>query len=42
MVFCVKNPDVQNLMREVTFVRCKDAWRTSGKRSETLWRFLLL
>uniref|UniRef100_H2RW43 triacylglycerol lipase n=1 Tax=Takifugu rubripes TaxID=31033 RepID=H2RW43_TAKRU len=32
MVFCVKNPDVQNLMREVTFVRCKDALRTSGKR----------
>lgn len=38
-VFCVKDPDAQNLLREVTFVKCKDAWRTCGKRSDTTPNF---
>lgn len=31
MVFCVKDPDVQSLTQELTFVRCKDAWRTNKR-----------
>lgn len=33
MVFCVKDPETQNLTQEVTFVKCKDAWRTNPKRT---------
>uniref|UniRef100_A0A3Q3R112 Lipase domain-containing protein n=1 Tax=Monopterus albus TaxID=43700 RepID=A0A3Q3R112_MONAL len=29
MVFCVKDPEAQSLTQEVTFVKCKDAWRTN-------------
>lgn len=32
MVFCVKHPDDHNSKQEVTFVKCKDAWRTKSKR----------
>ncbi|KAI3368796.1 hypothetical protein L3Q82_025782, partial [Scortum barcoo] len=32
MVFCVKDPEAQKLTQEVTFVKCKDAWRTNLKR----------
>ncbi|XP_072245681.1 lipoprotein lipase [Leuresthes tenuis] len=32
MVFCVKDPDSHNLTQEVTFVKCKDAWRINPKR----------
>lgn len=33
MVFCIKDPEAQKLTQEVTFVRCKDAWRTNSKRT---------
>lgn len=33
VVFCVKDPDTQNLTQEVTFVKCKDAWRTTAKQT---------
>lgn len=33
MVFCIKNSEAQILTQEVTFVRCKDAWRTNPKRA---------
>ncbi|XP_028299188.1 lipoprotein lipase isoform X2 [Gouania willdenowi] len=33
MVFCVKDSDTPNLKHEVTFVKCKDAWRTNSKRA---------
>lgn len=33
MVFCIKDPEAQNLAQELTFVRCKDAWRTNSKRT---------
>ncbi|KAM9357748.1 lipoprotein lipase [Symphorus nematophorus] len=33
MVFCVKDPETQNLTQEVTFVKCKEAWRTNSKRT---------
>ncbi|CAJ1060493.1 lipoprotein lipase [Xyrichtys novacula] len=33
MVLCVKNPETRDLTQEVTFVKCKDAWRTNSKRS---------
>uniref|UniRef100_UPI0037E8D38C lipoprotein lipase n=1 Tax=Semicossyphus pulcher TaxID=241346 RepID=UPI0037E8D38C len=33
MVFCIKDPEAQDLTQEVTFVKCKDAWRTNSKRS---------
>lgn len=36
MVFCVKDPHVQSLTHELTFVRCKDAWRTN-KRNPKRW-----
>ncbi|KAM9385120.1 lipoprotein lipase [Pholidichthys leucotaenia] len=32
MVFCVKDPDVQDVTQELTFVKCKDVWRTNSKR----------
>ncbi|KAG7230797.1 hypothetical protein INR49_019611 [Caranx melampygus] len=34
MVFCVKDPDVHNLKQEVTFVKCKDSWRTNRKQTQ--------
>nr|AKG97518.1 lipoprotein lipase [Larimichthys crocea] len=33
MVFCVKDPEAPKLTQEVTFVKCKDAWRTNSKRT---------
>ncbi|KAG8003659.1 Lipoprotein lipase [Nibea albiflora] len=33
MVFCVKDPEAPKLTQEVTFVKCKDAWRTNSKRA---------
>ncbi|XP_019752215.1 lipoprotein lipase [Hippocampus comes] len=33
VVFCIKDPDSSNLTRELTFVKCKDAWRTNTKRT---------
>uniref|UniRef100_A0A672ILX4 triacylglycerol lipase n=1 Tax=Salarias fasciatus TaxID=181472 RepID=A0A672ILX4_SALFA len=33
MVFCIKDPDAHSFKREVTFVKCKDAWRTNSKRA---------
>ncbi|KAM9848628.1 lipoprotein lipase [Aulostomus maculatus] len=33
VVFCVKDPDSQNLTQEVTFVKCKDPWRMTPKRT---------
>ncbi|XP_037325001.2 lipoprotein lipase isoform X2 [Pungitius pungitius] len=32
MVFCVEDSKAQELTREVTFVKCKDAWRRTPKR----------
>lgn len=33
MVFCIKDPDAQKLTQELTFVKCKDPWRTNRKRT---------
>ncbi|KAK5870225.1 hypothetical protein PBY51_024878 [Eleginops maclovinus] len=33
LVFCVKDPEATKLTQEVTFVKCKDAWRTNTKRA---------
>ncbi|XP_077390279.1 lipoprotein lipase [Festucalex cinctus] len=33
VVFCVKDPESSNLTQELTFVKCKDAWRTDTKRA---------
>ncbi|XP_051928816.1 lipoprotein lipase isoform X2 [Hippocampus zosterae] len=33
VVFCIKDPDSSNLTRELTFVKCKDAWRPNTKRT---------
>lgn len=33
MVFCVKDSQAHSLEQEVTFVKCKDEWRTSSKSS---------
>lgn len=33
MVFCVKDPEAQDITKEVIFVKCKDAWRSNSKRS---------
>ncbi|CAI5639785.1 lipoprotein lipase [Oreochromis niloticus] len=33
MVFCIKDPDAQTLTQELTFVKCKDPWRTNRKRT---------
>uniref|UniRef100_A0A3Q4BX88 triacylglycerol lipase n=1 Tax=Mola mola TaxID=94237 RepID=A0A3Q4BX88_MOLML len=33
MVFCVKDPNTKDVTQEVTFVRCKDAWRTNSKQA---------
>ncbi|KAI4829125.1 hypothetical protein KUCAC02_023187 [Chaenocephalus aceratus] len=33
LVFCVKDPGAPKLTQEVTFVKCKDAWRTNPKRA---------
>lgn len=33
LVFCIKDPDAHASKQEVTFVRCKDAWRTHSKRA---------
>ncbi|KAK7889755.1 hypothetical protein WMY93_025315 [Mugilogobius chulae] len=32
LVFCLKNPEAHNLNQELTFVKCKDAWRRASKR----------
>ncbi|XP_056133872.1 lipoprotein lipase [Lampris incognitus] len=33
LVFCVKDPRAQILTQEVTFVKCKDAWRTTSRNT---------
>ncbi|KAM3875874.1 lipoprotein lipase [Diretmus argenteus] len=33
VVFCVKDPQTQSLTQEVTFVKCKEEWRTTPKRT---------
>uniref|UniRef100_A0A3Q4G3H3 triacylglycerol lipase n=1 Tax=Neolamprologus brichardi TaxID=32507 RepID=A0A3Q4G3H3_NEOBR len=33
MVFCIKDADAQKLTQELTFVKCKDSWRTNRKRT---------
>uniref|UniRef100_A0A7N8XPI7 Lipoprotein lipase-like n=1 Tax=Mastacembelus armatus TaxID=205130 RepID=A0A7N8XPI7_9TELE len=34
MVFCVRESEAQSLTQEVTFVKCKDAWRRLSKRAQ--------
>uniref|UniRef100_A0A3B4AR93 triacylglycerol lipase n=1 Tax=Periophthalmus magnuspinnatus TaxID=409849 RepID=A0A3B4AR93_9GOBI len=36
VVFCLKDPEAHNLNQELTFVKCKDAWRKAPKSNITL------
>jgi len=33
VVFCVKDHEAQKLTQEVTFVKCKNTWRTNPKKT---------
>ncbi|XP_072295608.1 lipoprotein lipase [Eucyclogobius newberryi] len=32
LVFCLKDPEAHSINQELTFVKCKDAWRRASKR----------
>ncbi|XP_076009570.1 lipoprotein lipase [Genypterus blacodes] len=36
LVFCVKDPESQTVTQEVTFVKCKDAWRSNSKQTKRI------